>query len=102
MITEKIQIIFGFLCIKSNNNNNNNNNINLTIPKQNICNIKIKVIPAGTIIGTTGTTSKSFRKYLSNLPRKNDIKKLQKTTILGTAHILRKVILINSNKYHYM
>jgi hypothetical protein len=102
MITEKIQIIFGFLCIKSNsnNNNNNNNNINLTIHTKNICNIKIKVIPACIIIGTTGTISQSFRKYLSNLPGKHDIKKLQKTAILRTAHILRKVILIHSNKYY--
>ena len=79
-----------------------NNNRNLTIHTQNICNIKIEVIPAGIIIGTTGTISKSFRKYLSTLPREHDIKKLKKTAILRTAHILPKVILINSNQYYYM
>jgi hypothetical protein len=44
----------------NNNNNNNNNN-----------------------------TSKSFRKYLSNIPGKHEIKEVQKTATLGTAHILQ-------------
>jgi hypothetical protein len=52
-------------------------------------NVKTKVTPI--IIGATGTISKSFRKYLSSIPGKHDIKELQKTAILGTAHILRKV-----------
>jgi len=41
----------------------------------------------------TGTISKSFRKYLSNIPGKHEVQELQKTTILGTAHILRKVLM---------
>jgi hypothetical protein len=49
------------------------------------------VTPA--IIGATGIFSKSFRKYLSGIPGKHDIKELQKTAILGTAHILRKVLM---------
>ena len=40
------------------------------------------------IIGVTGTISKSRRQYLSNIPGKHKIKELQKTAILGTAHIL--------------
>jgi hypothetical protein len=48
------------------------------------------VIPI--IIGATGTISKSFRKYVSNIPGKHEVKELQKTAILGTAHILRKVL----------
>jgi hypothetical protein len=36
---------------------------------------------------------KSFRKYLSNIPGKHEVKELQKTAILGTAHILRKVLM---------
>ena len=32
---------------------------------------------------------KLFRKYLSNIPARHGIKELQKTAILGTAHILR-------------
>ena len=52
--------------------------------------IIIKVIPV--IIGATGTISMSFRKYMSNIPGNHEVKELQKTIILGTAHILRKVL----------
>jgi len=45
------------------------------------------VIPV--IIGAPGTISKLFRKYVSNIPGKHEVKELQKTAILGTAHILR-------------
>jgi len=45
-----------------------------------------KVIPV--IIWTTETTSKLFRKYLSNILGKHEIKELQKTAILGTLHVL--------------
>jgi heme/copper-type cytochrome/quinol oxidase subunit 2 len=44
------------------------------------------------IIGATGTISKSFRKYVSNVPGNHEVRELQKTAILGTAHILRKVL----------
>ena len=43
------------------------------------------------IIGATGTISKSFRKYVSNIPGKHEVKELQETAILGTAHILQEV-----------
>jgi hypothetical protein len=108
--------------LNSNNNNNNNNNSynekrtcmlidvaitgdrnvikkeakkilkykNLTIEIQCMWNVKTKVIPV--IIGATGTISKSFRKYVSNIPGHHEVKKLQKTATLGTAHILRKVL----------
>ena len=52
-------------------------------------NVKTKVIPV--IIGATGTISNSFRKYVS-IPGKHEVKELQKTAILGTAHILQKVL----------
>jgi len=39
------------------------------------------VIPV--TIGATGTISKSFRKYVSNIPGKHEVKELQKTAILG-------------------
>jgi hypothetical protein len=39
-------------------------------------NVKTKVIPV--IIGATGTISKSFRKYLGNIPGKHKIKKYRK------------------------
>ena len=57
----------------------------LTIEIQRMWNVKTKVIPV--IIGATGTISKSFRKYVSNIPGKHEVKELQKTDILGTAHI---------------
>jgi len=62
----------------------------LTIEIQRMWNVKTKVIPV--IIGVIGTISKSFRKYVSNTTGKHEIKELQKTAILGTAHILRKVL----------
>jgi len=62
----------------------------LTIEIQHMWNVKTKVIPI--IIGATGTISKSFRKYVSNIPGKYVVKELQKRAILGTAHILWKVI----------
>jgi hypothetical protein len=43
--------------------------------------------------GTPGTLSKLFRKYLSNIPGKDDINELQKTAILGTARAPEEVLL---------
>jgi len=63
----------------------------LTIEIQRLWNVKTKVIPV--IIGATGTISKSFRKYVSNISGNHEVKELQKTAILGTAHILRKVLM---------
>ena len=63
----------------------------LTIEIQRMWNVKTKVIPV--IIGATGTISKTFRKYVSNTPGKHEVKELQKTAILGTAHIFRKVLM---------
>ena len=82
-----------------NNNNNNNNKEaekilkykDLTIEIQRMWNVKTKVIPV--TIGATGTISKTFRKYVSNIPGNHEVKELQKTAILGTAHILRKVLM---------
>jgi len=54
-------------------------------------NVKTKVIPV--IIGATGTISKSFRKYMNNIPGKHEVKELQKTGIFGTAHIFQKVLM---------
>jgi hypothetical protein len=54
-------------------------------------NVKTMVIPV--IIGVTGTISKSFRKYVSTIPGNHEVKELQKTAILGTAHILQKVLM---------
>jgi len=48
---------------------------------QRMWNVRTKVIPL--IIGATGTISKSFRKYASNMPGKHEVKELQKTAILA-------------------
>jgi hypothetical protein len=63
----------------------------LIIEIQRMWNVKTKVTPV--VIGATGTISKSFRKYLSSVPGKHDIKALQKTAVLGTAHTLREVLM---------
>jgi len=63
----------------------------LTIEIQRMWKVTTKVIPV--ITGATGTISKSIRKYVSNIPGKHEVKELQKTAILGTAHILRKVLM---------
>jgi len=61
-------------------------------------NVKTKVIPV--IIGETGTISKSFRKYVSNIPGKHEVKEFQKTAILSTAHILWKILMQKYNRFN--
>ena len=61
----------------------------LIIEIQRTWNVKAKVIPV--TIGVTGTISKSLRQYLSNIPGKHKIEEIQKSAILGTAHVLWKV-----------
>jgi hypothetical protein len=48
----------------------------LTIETQGLWNVKTKVIPV--IIGATGAISKSFRKYVKNVPGNHEVKELQK------------------------
>ena len=62
----------------------------LTIEIQRMWNVKTKVILV--IIGATGTISNSFRKYVSNVLENHEVKELQKTAILGTVHVLGKVL----------
>ena len=42
----------------------------------------------------SGPISQLLRRYLSNIPGKLEIKELQKTATLGTAHMLRKVLVL--------
>ena len=65
--------------------------MDLKIEIQFMWNVKANVIPIMT--GATGTIPESLRQYLSNVPGEHGIKELQKPTILGTAHILRKVLI---------
>ena len=53
----------------------------LTIEIQHMWNVKAKVIPV--IIRATGTISKSFRKYVSNIPGNHEVKELQKNSHIG-------------------
>jgi hypothetical protein len=75
------------------NNNNNNNKLkykNLSIEIQRMWNMKCFVVPV--IIGATGIVIKSLQKYLETIPGQHSIDSLQKTAILGTSHIVRKVL----------
>jgi hypothetical protein len=54
-------------------------------------NVKTRVIPV--IIGATGTISRSFRNYVNTIPGNHEVRELQKTAILGTPHILRKMLM---------
>jgi hypothetical protein len=53
-------------------------------------NLKCTVIPV--IIGATGIVTRSLRKHLEAVPGKHSIDSLQKTAVLGTSHIIRKVL----------
>jgi hypothetical protein len=48
----------------------------LIIEIQRMWNVKAKVIPV--ILGATGTISKSFRKYVSNIPGNHDVRNYRK------------------------
>jgi hypothetical protein len=54
-------------------------------------NVKTKLIPV--MVEATETMLESFRKYLLSVLGQQDIKELQKTAILGTAHTLREVLM---------
>jgi len=53
-------------------------------------NLKGRIIPV--IIGATGIVTRSLRKSLEDLTGKHSIGSLQKTAILGTSYIIRKVL----------
>ena len=51
---------------------------------------KIDVIPV--VLGALGSVTKNFEKYVDKIGIKIDLHNVQKTTLLGTARILRKVL----------
>ena len=53
-------------------------------------NLKCTIIPV--ITGATGIVPRSLWRNLEAIPGKNSIDSLQKTAILGTSHIIRKVM----------
>jgi len=62
----------------------------LCIEIKRMWNLKCTIIPV--IIGATGIVTRSFRKNLEAVPGNHSIDSLQKTAILGTPHIIRKVL----------
>jgi len=62
----------------------------LCIEIQRMWNLKCTIVPV--IIGAIGVVTRSLRKNLEAIPRRHSIDSLQKTAILGTSHIIRKVL----------
>ena len=62
----------------------------LYIEIQRMWNLKCTIVPV--IIGAIGIITRSLRKNLETVPGKHSIDSLQKTAILGTSHIIRKVL----------
>jgi len=62
----------------------------LCIEIQRIWNLKCTIIPV--ITGATEIITRSLRKNLKTVPGKHWIDSLQKTAILGTSQIIRKVL----------
>jgi hypothetical protein len=62
----------------------------LCIEIQRMWNLKCTIIPV--IIGATRILTRSLRKNLEAIREKHSIGSLQKTAILGTSHIVRKVL----------
>jgi len=85
--------------------NDSNTNNKLAIEIQRMWNVKTKWIPA--VIVVTGTVSKSFKMYQSNMSGKHYFKELQKTATLSTAHIIQSALMLKyrtfyHEKKHYM
>ena len=64
----------------------------LQIECQRMWNKKVEVIPV--IIGATGIVDRNIKSYIRKIPGSHNIYNLQRSAILGTAHILRKVLSI--------
>jgi hypothetical protein len=62
----------------------------LCIEIQQMWNLKCTIIPV--VIGTTEIVKRKLRKNLEAVPGKYSIDSLQTTAILGTSHIIRKVL----------
>jgi hypothetical protein len=63
---------------------------NLSIEIQRMWNMTCFFIPV--IIGATGIVTRGLKQYLETIPGKHSIDSLQKTAVLGTSHIIRKVL----------
>jgi hypothetical protein len=63
---------------------------NLSTEIQRMWNMKYFVIPV--IIGATGIVTRGLKRYLGTITGKHSIYSLQKTAVLGTSHIIRKLL----------
>jgi hypothetical protein len=72
-------------CVSDSSDRHNYNNNN-----KRMWNLKCTIIPV--IIVATGILTRSLKKNLEAVPGKHSIDSLQKTAILGTSHIIRKVL----------
>lgn len=62
----------------------------LSIEIKRMWHMEVKIIPV--IIGALGATTKSLRKYVHELPGHITQESIQRSAILGTAHIIRKTL----------
>ena len=62
----------------------------LCIQAHQMWNLKSTIVPV--INGATEIVTRSLRKNMEAVPGKQSIDSLQKTAILGTSHIIRKVL----------
>jgi hypothetical protein len=60
--------------------------------RRNPANVEHEMFCDTSSIGATGPVTIRLRKYLEEIPGKHSIDSSQKTAILGTSHILRKVL----------
>jgi hypothetical protein len=74
LITLSEIIISGLHCVYVHNNNN----------------LKCTILPV--VIGATGIVTRSLKNNLEAVPGKHSIDSLQETALLGTSHIIRKVL----------
>ncbi len=68
--------------------------VDLQIECQRMWTNKVEVVPI--VIGATGVVERNMTKYLNKIPGKHNVYNLQRSAVLGTAHILRKVLSIKS------
>ena len=69
--------------------------VDLQIEYWKMWNEKVEAIPI--IIPATGVVERNIKKYLQRIPGQHIIYNLQRSAILGTAHIIRKILLIKQD-----
>ena len=90
----KTSVLLNVLVIIINNNNNNNNNRKYQdlACEMKRCHGASKVSVVPIVVGAFGTTSKSTRTWHRQIELPDVIGSVHLAAILGTAHILRKVL----------